>query len=77
MELLTRKEAADYLRLSLRKLDALAASGEIRRAKFGEGQRARVLFRRQDLDDFITASLSASRLDIERRAAAILQGARN
>ena len=60
-----------------RKQRISAATGDIRRAKLGEGQRARVLFRRQDLDDFITASLSASGFDIERRAAAILQGARN
>ena len=36
MELLTRKEAAEYLGLSLRKLGTLAADGVARRVDLGE-----------------------------------------
>jgi len=73
MELMTRKEAARYLRLSVRKLDLLAAKGEIRRVKLGDGKRARVLFRRRDLDAFVEANLSVDNADIEREAAEILR----
>ena len=72
MELLTRKEAASYLRLSTRKLDQLAARGQIRRSKLGDGRRARVLFRRKDLDAFVEAHLSADEREMERRAAEIM-----
>lgn len=52
-EVLTRKEAAQYLRVSIRKLDELAATGEVLRVKLGSGPRARVLFRLVDLELFI------------------------
>jgi hypothetical protein len=51
-EYLTRLEAADYLRLSVSQLDNLAREGKVQRAKFGEGPRARVLYRKRDLDAF-------------------------
>jgi len=72
MELLTRKEAATYLRLSLRKLDALSASGNLRRVKFGEGQRARVLFRKKDLDTFIEVHTSRNQDELQREVAEIM-----
>ena len=71
MELLTRKEAAEYLRLSLRKLDALAAADQIRRVKLGEGKRGRVLFRRTDLDAYVQDNLSVDGRELERRVAEI------
>jgi excisionase family DNA binding protein len=46
---LNRKEAADFLRLSPRKLDQLAASGEIPKVKIG----ASVRFCRDDLEKFV------------------------
>ena len=49
--LLTRIEAARYLRLSARKLDQLAASRELMRVKLG----ASVRYDRADLDAFIAA----------------------
>ena len=52
-EYFTRAEAAEYLRMSIAKLDKLAALGRIRRAKVGDGEKASVLFRRRDLDSFI------------------------
>ena len=73
MELMTRKKAAPYLRPSVRKLDLLAAKGELRRVKLGEGKRARVLFRCRDLDAFVEANLSADSSEIEREAAEILR----
>jgi len=73
MELLTRQEAATYLRLSLRKLDALSATGDVRRVKLGEGKRARVLFRKEDLETFVRANLSADRLDFTRKAVEIMR----
>jgi len=76
VELLTRKEAARYLRLSVRKLDLLSAEGKIRRVKLGEGKRARVLFRREDLEAFIEANLSVDNSEIDRKAAEILGAVR-
>jgi len=73
MELLTRQEAATYLRLSLRKLDALSTNGELRRVKLGEGQRARVLFRKEDLEAFIQANLSDDQVDITRKVIEIVR----
>ncbi len=73
MDLLTRKEAAAYLRLSLRKLDALSSVGELRRVKLGEAQRARVLFRMEDLEAFIQANLSDGQSDIARRALKVVR----
>lgn len=55
--LYTRVEAAKYLRLSVPQLDNLARRGEIVRVKMGEGPRARVLYRQQDLDGFVEAHL--------------------
>lgn len=72
MELLTRQEAATFLRLSLRKLDALSANGELRRVKFGEGQRSRVLFRKEDLEAFVYANLSEDQHNVARRVAQIM-----
>ena len=76
MDVLTRAEAARYLRLSLRKLDSLAARGEIRRIKLGDGRRARVLFRRNDLDAFLNEHLSADRSEIRRKAMEISRSRR-
>ena len=73
MGLMTRQEAADYLRLSLRKLDDLTASGDIRRVKIGERQRARVLFREVDLQTFVEANLSPDNSTIQRKALEVLK----
>jgi len=72
MELLTRKEAATYLRISLRKLDSLASIGEVRRVKIGEGQRARVLFRLQDLEAFVNGHLSRESEGLDKWASRII-----
>ena len=56
-EYFTREEAARYLRMSVRKIDSLAAAGEVRRAKLGEGDRSGVLFRRRELDEFVESCL--------------------
>ena len=55
--LLTRDEAAGYLRLSVSKLDTAARNGEIRRVKIGDGPRARVLYRINDLDEYVAKHL--------------------
>ena len=47
--LFTRIEAAEFLRLSPRKVDALAASGELPRVKIGTSVR----FCREDLEKFV------------------------
>ena len=72
MENMTRKEAADYLRISVRKLDYMAEQGIIRRCKLGDGKRARVLYRKKDLDKFVESQLSSSRADIEIEVARIV-----
>lgn len=66
MELLTRPEAAYYLRISLRKIDALAATGEIPCSKFGKGKRARVLYRKQDLDRYVLDNLTITSAHTEK-----------
>ena len=50
--LLTRREAADYLAISQRKLDQLAADGLLKRVKFGSCIR----FDPDDLDVFVAES---------------------
>ena len=50
-DVMTRAEAAGYLRVSLPTLDKLANTGELRRVKLG----TRVLYRLKDLDDFLEA----------------------
>ena len=57
---LTRIEAADYLRLSVSQVDTLAREGKLQRAKFGERPRARVLYRRGDLDAYFDAHIEAA-----------------
>lgn len=58
-EVFTRPEAADYLRISVPQLDTLAARGDVQRVKIGEGPRARVLYRLQDLRAFLCANIEA------------------
>ena len=53
--LLTRKQSASYLAVSQRKLDQLAASGELRRVKID----ACVRFDRDDLDRFVEQKKTA------------------
>ena len=50
---LTRKEAAAYLRISVRTLDNLAQDGEIPYSKLGKGARARVIYQRKELDAYL------------------------
>jgi len=66
---LTRKEAADYLRISVRTLDSLARKGEIPYSKLGNGIRARVVYQRKDLD----AYLERVKVDPRRVARRILE----
>lgn len=53
--LLTRLEAAEFLRLSPRKVDQLAASGELPKVKIG----ACVRFYRDDLEAFVAGCRTA------------------
>ena len=57
-ELLTRQEAAAYLRLSVSQVDNLSRRGEIKRCKFGQGPRARVLYRLADLQEYVDAHVA-------------------
>jgi len=65
---LTRKEAAEYLRISVRTLDKLAQDGEIPYSKLGKGVRGRVLYRQKDLDAYI----ERTKIDPKRAARRIL-----
>ena len=56
-EYYTPGEAAVYLRMSRAQIDRLVLSGELRRAKLGEGKKASVLFRKCDLDEFVERRL--------------------
>ncbi len=76
MSLLTRKEAASWLRVSLRKLDALAAEGSLRFLKIGPGKKARVLYREEDLEEFVAQHLSMTDESICMRAGEVLKGIR-
>lgn len=47
--LMTRQETADFLRISLRTLDDMAAAGEIQPTRV----RSRVLYRREDVEEYL------------------------
>jgi len=51
---MTRKEAAEYLRLSLRTFDTLVAEGRIPKYRVSV---QRVVFRHEDLDDYVKGNL--------------------
>jgi len=53
-ELMTRQEACQYLRVSQRVFDNLTATKEILGARIGG---RRLIFRRQDIDGYITRKL--------------------
>jgi len=53
--LLTRYEAATFLRISVSQLDSEARKGRIARVKLGEGGRARVLYKECDLLEYINS----------------------
>ena len=67
-EIMSRAEAAEYLRISIRKLDYLADAGELKLIKLGEGKRSRVLYRRKDIDEFITSNLVSDRKEAAKTA---------
>jgi len=69
MNLMTRKEAAEYLRISVRTLDKLGHDGEIPYSKLGNGSRARVVYQRKNLD----AYLERTEVDPKRTASEILE----
>ena len=75
----TRPEAAHYIRVSLRSLDSFTATGEIRRAKLGDGQKSAVLYRRRDLDGFIESRLEIDKAEARRslRAKAVQSSTRS
>ena len=52
--LLNRREAASYLKISLRTLDNYIGRHRIPRIKFGDTKSAIVRFRRTDLDQFLS-----------------------
>ena len=68
MNLLNRTEAAKFLRISLRKLDQLAAEGEIPYSKLGIGKRARVVYRQEDQEEYVERNL----VQIRSQAARLL-----
>ena len=51
--LYTRHEAAALLKISVSQLDAEARRGRIRRVKFGERGRARVMYKVEHLTEYI------------------------
>ena len=70
MNLLTRKEAAEYLRISVRTLDKLGHDGEIPYSKLGNGSRARVVYQRKNID----AYLHRTEVDSKRTARRLIEG---
>lgn len=54
-DLLTTKEAADYLRLSVPTMERMRLSEGPAFIKLGNGKRARVVYRREDLDAYVAA----------------------
>lgn len=67
-EIMSRAEAAEYLRISIRKLDYLAEAGELKFIKLGEGKRSRVLYRRKDINEFIESNLVCDREEAAKTA---------
>jgi excisionase family DNA binding protein len=72
-EIMSRAEAADYLRISIRKLDYLAEAGDLKFIKLGEGKRSRVLYRCRDLRDFLEANLVLGRAKANEVARRIIE----
>lgn len=67
-DLLTREEAAKILRISPRTLDKLKARGDIPYSKMGNGIRARVVFQRKDIEDYVQRQrISSDRRDSKRK----------
>jgi excisionase family DNA binding protein len=62
---LSRREAAEYLSISVRRLDEWAGSGDVQSTKIG----GRVLFRVLKLDEFLEDRTGMSLDEIERRLA--------
>ena len=52
-EYLTRKESAEYLRISLRTFDDLVSKGLLPKFRVSKG---RIVFRRKDLDDYVESN---------------------
>ena len=67
-EIMSRAEAAEYLRISIRKLDYLAEAGELKLIKLGEGKRSRVLYRRKDIDEFVESNIVCDREEAAKAA---------
>lgn len=64
MELMTRKQAAEYLKMSIRTLDYRVADNEIAYYRMGRQK----MFRMEDLDAYISRNRVCSRYDsIQRR----------
>lgn len=71
-KLMTRKQAAEHLVVSIRTLDGFTSTGQIPRVKLG----ARVLYREQDIDEFIESRLETCvPQDISDKAMRIFESA--
>ncbi len=61
-----RKTAADYLGISVAQLDAITKRGELPRAKFGDGPRARVMYRPEDVQAYFDAHVQCTAPEPQR-----------
>ena len=61
---LIRDAVAALLKISVSQLDAEARRGRIRRVKFGERGRARVMYRPEDIKEYIERHISQNKLSI-------------
>lgn len=61
IKMLTRKEAAAWLRVSLRTLDRLVAAGEVGIVRVGGDQRGRVLISTHELERWVREQTAESK----------------
>ena len=72
MELMTRKEAAEKLRIGLRTLDRRLASGEIQCFRLGNGPRAPVRISAAQLDSYLQEAHARNGKGIREQASLVL-----
>jgi excisionase family DNA binding protein len=72
MELMTRKEAAEKLRIGVRTLDRRLATGELKCYRLGDGPRAPVRISEEQLHEYLEIASSDIGDETQEQATAIL-----
>jgi excisionase family DNA binding protein len=74
MHLMTRKEAAQRLRIGIRTLDRRLASGDLKCYRLGDGPKAPVRISEEQINEYLAAMKSDVSDTVRCLARAIMQG---